>query len=95
MKINVKHVAKLANLKLDDEEIKRYQNQLSSILGYIDKLSSVDTENAQETSQTTGLENVSKKDVPQSSLSDDETLQNTKSKHNGFFKVKAILENES
>jgi len=95
MKINVRHIAKLANLPLKKDEVKKYENQLLSILGYIDKLKEVDTENVQETSQTTGLENVSKKDVPSSSLSQEEALSNAKSKHNGFFKVKAIFENET
>ena len=95
MKINVRHIAKLANLSLKEEDVKKYENQLLSILGYIDKLKEVDTENVQETSQTTGLENVSKKDVPSSSLSQEEALSNAKSKHNGFFKVKAIFENET
>ena len=95
MKINVRHIAKLANLPLKKDEVKKYENQLLSILGYIDKLKEVDTENVQETSQTTGLENVSKKDVPLPSLSQEDILSNTKSKHNGFFKVKAIFENET
>ena len=95
MKINVKHVANLANLSLREDEVKKYENQLLSILDYIDKLKEVNTENVQETSQTTGLENVSKKDVPSSSLSQEEALSNAKSKHNGFFKVKAIFENET
>ena len=94
MKINVKHIAKLANLSLSEDEVKRYEKQLLSILSYIDKLKEVNTEDVQETSQTTGLDNVSKKDVPSASLSQDEALSNTKNKHNGFFRVKGILTNE-
>ncbi|OGH07027.1 MAG: hypothetical protein A2171_00795 [Candidatus Levybacteria bacterium RBG_13_35_9] len=94
MKINVKHIAKLANLSLKEDEVKKYENQLLSILDYIDKLREVNTENVQETSQTTGLENVSKKDVPSASLSQEDALSNTKNKHNGLFKVKGILSNE-
>lgn len=92
MKIDVSHVAKLANLKLTPEEIKKFETQLSSILDYISQLNKVDTSNVEPTAQTTGLENVFKGDDPQPSLSQEEVLQNAKSKHNGLFKVKAIFE---
>ena len=92
MKVDVLHIAKLANLSLTKEEIKKYEEQLSSILSYIDKLKEVDTKNIQETSQTTGLENITSEDETSPSLSQEEALSNTKNKHNGLFKVKAILE---
>ena len=95
MRINVRHIAKLASLSLKENDVKKYEGQLLSILDYINKLSSVNTENVQETSQTTGLENVSKKDVPQASFTQDEALLNTKNKHNGLFKVRGVLSNES
>jgi len=92
MKIDVSHIAKLANLSLKKDEIEIYESQLSTIIDYIDKLKEVDTENVPETSQVTNLENVTKEDVTSSSLSQDEVLSNTENKHNGFFKVKAIFE---
>jgi aspartyl-tRNA(Asn)/glutamyl-tRNA(Gln) amidotransferase subunit C len=92
MKIDVTHVAKLANLPLKNEDVKKYEMQLSQILEYIEKLIKVNTENVKETSQTTGLENVTKEDIASPSLSGDNALSNTKSKHNGLFKVKAIFE---
>ena len=92
MKVDVLHIAKLANLSLNKEEIKKYEEQLSSILSYIDKLKEVDTKNIQETSQTTGLENITNEDETSPSLSQEEALSNTKNKHNGLFKVKGILE---
>ena len=92
MKVDVLHIAKLANLSLNKEEIKKYEEQLSSILSYIDKLKEVDTKNIQETSQTTGLENITSEDETSPSLSQEEALSNTKNKYNGLFKVKAILE---
>jgi aspartyl-tRNA(Asn)/glutamyl-tRNA(Gln) amidotransferase subunit C len=92
MKIDVLHIAKLANLPLKKEEIAKYEEQLSSILAYIEKLKTVKTNNVQETSQVTGLENVTRDDSPAPSLSQTEALSNTKSKQNGSFKVKAIFE---
>ena len=58
----VKHVAKLARIKLTDQEVKKFGKQLSSVLEYIDILAEVDTKNVPETSQVTGLKNVMDKD---------------------------------
>ncbi|MDO8621300.1 MAG: Asp-tRNA(Asn)/Glu-tRNA(Gln) amidotransferase subunit GatC [Candidatus Levybacteria bacterium] len=91
MKIDVVHVAKLANLPLKSEEKEKFEKQLSEILSYVEKLKEVNTENVEITSQVTGLENVTRKDEAKPSLSQDDALSNTKSQHNGFFKVKAIL----
>lgn len=92
MKIDVLHIAKLANLPLKKEEIEKYEKQLSSILEYIEKLQKVNTDNVKETSQVTNLENVTRDDVTTPSLSQDEALSNTNNKQNGLFKVKAIFE---
>lgn len=92
MKINVSHVAKLANLPLSEEEKKKFAKQLEETLSYIESLNEVDTENVEPTSQVTGLENVLREDEPTPSLSQKEVLKNTKTTHNGFFKVKAILD---
>jgi aspartyl-tRNA(Asn)/glutamyl-tRNA(Gln) amidotransferase subunit C len=92
MKIDVLHIAKLANLPLKEDEIKKYEEQLLEILEYIEVLKKVNTDNVSETSQVTGLENVTKEDLTTPSLPQDEALSNTKNTHNGFLKVKAILE---
>jgi len=95
MKVDVLHIAKLANLPLKKEEVEKYEQQLSSILSYIDKLQKLDTKGIEETSQTTGLENITVDDTTTPSLSQEEALSNTQNKHNGLFKVKGILNNES
>ncbi|OGH13393.1 MAG: hypothetical protein A3H50_02380 [Candidatus Levybacteria bacterium RIFCSPLOWO2_02_FULL_37_10] len=91
MKINVKHVAKLANLPLSQEEEKKFEKQLSSILEYVEQLNSVDTKNFEITSQITGLENITREDKTSISLFQEEALSNSKSNHNGMFKIKKIL----
>lgn len=92
MKIDVGHVAKLANLPLKPEEKGKFEKQLSEILSYFEKLKKVDTKNVETTSQVTGLENVTREDEAAPSLSQEDALKNTKSQQNGLFKVKAILE---
>lgn len=91
MKINVKHVAKLANLPLSESEEKKFETQLLETLKYIEGLNEVDTKNINPTDHVTGQENVSREDVTSPSLSQEEALSNTKNKHNGMFKIKAVL----
>ncbi|MBI2195799.1 MAG: Asp-tRNA(Asn)/Glu-tRNA(Gln) amidotransferase subunit GatC [Candidatus Levybacteria bacterium] len=95
MKINVSHVAKLANLTLSAAEEKKFEEQLSDILSYIEKLNEVDTKNVEPTSQVTGLENVTREDIVKDcELAQEEALSNSKSTQNGLFKVKAILDSK-
>lgn len=91
MKIDVVHVAKLANLPLKKEEERKFEKQLSAILSYVEKLKEVDTKNVEITSQVTGLENVTREDKATPSFTQENALSNTKNQHNGLFKVKAIL----
>jgi aspartyl-tRNA(Asn)/glutamyl-tRNA(Gln) amidotransferase subunit C len=94
MKIDVKHVAKLANLTLTEEEIPKFEKQLSEVLEMVSKLNSLDTTGVEETSQVTGLENVTREDIATPSLSQEEALSQAKTTHNGFFQVKGIFEEE-
>lgn len=94
MNIDVHHVAKLANLPLKKEEEEKFKNQLSSILNYIKKLEEVDTHKTESTSQVTGLENVLREDETSPSLSQEDVLSNAKKKHNGFFEVDSIFEEQ-
>jgi len=88
---DVKHVAKLANLALSDDEVKKFNGQLTNIINYIKELSEVDIEGISPTSQTTGLENVKRGDATLPGLSVDDALSQAEDTHNGYFKVSAIL----
>ena len=91
MKIDIKHVAKLANLPLSKDEEGKLGKQLEETLKYIESLNEIDTKNVEPTDHVTGQENVLREDKTAPSLSQDEALSNAKSKHSGMFKVKAVL----
>lgn len=93
MLINVPHIAKLANLQIKQEEIKKFEKQLSEVLEYVKKLDEVDVTGIEPTSQVTGLENILREDIAKESLSQEEAISNAKHTHNGLFQVKGILEN--
>lgn len=61
-KEQVEHIAQLAKLKLTEEEVERLANQLTDILSYMDVLKELDTTGVPETSQVTGLSNVTRSD---------------------------------
>ena len=94
MKINVLHIAKLANLPLKENETKKFEKQLSEVIDYVKKLDEVDTKNVKETSQVTGLENITRKDTTFPSLTQQEALSNAKQTKNGMYQVKGIFEEE-
>jgi len=85
-KDDVLHVAKLAKLDLTNEEVTKFQEQLSKIVDYISQLSEVDTSNLEPTSQTTGLENV---------FREDKIKADSFSQHNDYFVVDAVLDKKS
>lgn len=60
---DVRHIAKLARLTLNDEEVERFAKELTSILAYIDTLQEVNTEGVEPTAQVTGLSNSLREDV--------------------------------
>ncbi len=59
----IKNIASLAQLSLTEEEVALYQEQLSSVLEYMEMLGEVDTNNVPITSQVTGLEDVYREDA--------------------------------
>lgn len=92
MKVDINHIAKLANLPILPSEKEKLEKQLEETLSYVEELNSVDTKNVEPTSQVTDLENVFRDDEAKPSISQEDALSNTKSKHNGLFKVDAIFE---
>lgn len=93
-KEEILHLADLAKLKLTDNEIEKFGIQLSEIIGYIEQLNKVDTENVEPVSQLTDLTNVRREDKSSDaqSLSQNQALQNTKSVKDGYIRVEAIFD---
>ena len=60
--MDVKKVAKLANLPLSSEEEEKYSEQLSKILDYIEQLNQVNTSDVEPTFNVSGQENVMAED---------------------------------
>ncbi|MBI4226168.1 Asp-tRNA(Asn)/Glu-tRNA(Gln) amidotransferase subunit GatC [Candidatus Roizmanbacteria bacterium] len=89
----IKHIARLANLPLTQEEINKFQEQLSEVVDYINKLNKINTDKVEPIAQLTDLVKVYKKDIQSSerSLTQEEASKNAKAKKNGFIKTKSIF----
>jgi aspartyl-tRNA(Asn)/glutamyl-tRNA(Gln) amidotransferase subunit C len=64
----VLHVARLARLRLDDEEVERMSRELSGILDHIEKIGELDLDDVEPTSHVIQVENVLRPDEPRPSL---------------------------
>ena len=88
----VRHVAELAKLKLTDDEVVLYSEQLSDILAYAEILQDVDTSSVAPTPYVLDVENVMRDDEPRVGLSNDDALANAPDSEDGFFRVRAVFE---
>jgi aspartyl-tRNA(Asn)/glutamyl-tRNA(Gln) amidotransferase subunit C len=91
-KKEVEYVARLARLRLTEEEKERYTKQLADILRYINKLNELDTEKVEPTSHVLHLSNVFREDRVKPSLKQEEILANAPEVESSYFKVKKIIE---
>lgn len=93
-KEDILHIAKLANITLNDSEIEKYQTQLSETIHYVENLDELDTTNVQPTSHSTNVTNVFFEDGTANTrgFTQKEALQNAKNTKDGQFVVKRIME---
>jgi len=83
----VLHVARLARLKLSDEEVERMSGELSGILDHVERISELDLDGVEPTSHVIELENVLRPDEPRPSLSREEALERAPDPADGAFRV--------
>ncbi len=83
----VLYVAKLARLKLSDDEVERMAGELSGILEHVDRMGKLDLEGVEPTSHVVELENVLRADEPWQSLPRDVALAPAPEPVDGAFRV--------
>ena len=91
-RIEVQHIAELAKLQLTDAEETLYQEQLSDILDYMQRLNTLDTEAIPPTASVLPLRSVMRADVARPSLPVDDILANAPARAGDAFEVRVILE---
>ena len=88
----VTHIAELARLALTEEEITLYQEQLSAVLAYAERLQALDTDAISPTATVLPARNVMRTDESRPSMARDDILANAPQTKDGCFRVQAVLE---
>ncbi len=87
----VKNIAQLSRLKLDDAQIQKMQGSLSDVLDYISKLNELDVTNVEPMAHAHDLTNALREDIEQPGLPIEIALHNAPDKEGSFFKVPKVL----
>ncbi len=87
----VKKVAQLARLELNESEINQHAEQLEKILEYIKQLEKINTEDVPCTTRAIEVVNVLRKDEKRNYENSEEILDLAPSRENKFFKVPKII----
>jgi len=84
---DVRYVAKLARLHLDDDETGRMASELAKILSHIDKISELDMADVPPTAHVLDVVNVLRADKPRPSVARADALRNAPSVADDSFRV--------
>jgi aspartyl-tRNA(Asn)/glutamyl-tRNA(Gln) amidotransferase subunit C len=86
-KEEVLHVARLARLELTDDEVTRFQGQLSAILEAVSTVSELDLSDVPPTAHPLEIQNAWAEDEPLPSLTQDEAFANAPDREGDYFRV--------
>ena len=91
-KEEILHIAKLANLNLNEEEITKYQESLQEILNFANIVNNAPTEGLEETIGANQNVNVFRKDEIKHFENRDLLLQNAPDQERGMFKIPKVIQ---
>ena len=90
-KEEILHIAKLANLKIKEEEIEEYRKNLQDILNFANVIKNAETENVSETIGITNNTNVFREDEIKVFEDNQALLQNAPEQENNMFKIPKVI----
>ena len=85
-------LGKLSKIKIDDDKLSSLSKDLGSILNFIDRLQSLDTEEVDPTSNSLNQSLVMRDDIAIDKNSANEILENAPEKELDFFSVPKVIE---
>ena len=89
---DVRHIARLAALRIDDEEVQTMRRQLSDILAHFQTLAELDTEGVAPTGHTTDAHTVMREDDEMPAMDRNQTLANAPFVDGEFVRVRPVIE---
>lgn len=90
--LDVAYVAKLARLRLRDEETRLFQGQLEQVLAYAAKLREVDVSGVEAAAHSTAMFDVLREDEARTWFTAEEAVSNAPRHANGLFIVPKVVE---
>ena len=90
--IDVRYVAHLARMNLDDSEAAVLQGQLEHILEYVQRIRELDVSGIEPTSHARPVTNVFREDEVRPGLDHETVMENAPKSGNGLFAVPQIIE---
>lgn len=90
-KEEILHIAKLASLKIKEEEIEEYRKNLQDILNFANTINSVDTDGLAETNGATANINVLREDEVKEFEDKEYLMKNAPEQENNMFKIPKVL----
>ena len=90
--IDIDKVADLARIALGEEEKAKFSSQLDSILGYIEKLNELDTDNVEPMAHPHSVENVWREDAAEPEMPVEEALKNAPKQRQNMIVVPKVVE---
>ncbi len=90
----VRHVAKLARLRLTDSQLELYRNQLAAVLDHIAKLNELDVTGVEPMVHPTEITNRLGDDLPEPSMPIDQLLRNAPAVEGSYLAVPKVLADE-
>lgn len=88
----VEHVARLARLALEKEELDILTGQMDAILGYVEQLNQLNTDGIVPTAHAVPMENAFRQDAVKDSIGIEKALANAPDAGENGFKVPKIIE---
>ena len=88
----VRHIARLARLKMSDAEVEAMVPELNNILGWVEQLGEVDTAGVEPLTAVIDLKLRLRDDVVTDGNVRDEVLANAPDAQHGFFAVPKLIE---
>ena len=87
----VRQVAKLARLNINDDEVVEMTRQLGAILGFVAQLDELDTSDVEPLAHCLPIRNVLREDEIRASLSNEDALANAPQRDGEFFAIPKVL----
>ena len=88
----VRHIARLARIKVSDDEAQKLEGELSAILAWVEQLESVDTEGVEPMTSVVEVEMKMREDGVTDGGVPDDVVGNAPKRDNHFFLVPKVVE---